>query len=165
MLKPPDFKQSRDTRIIIGLFEDHLPVTWMELEEATGKSRDQIRGAIGTAVRWMRRNRGIVIENDRSFGFRQRADADMPISAKLATEKGRRIHRVALEKMECVDLPKLTPEQRATHLVHKSVLELGLLMSRPRTIANVNQMVIRSHNELNEKEMLQAIKESLSGRK
>jgi hypothetical protein len=58
-------------------------------------------------------------------------------------------------------LPRDAPPRDATQH-RKSALELMLMASRPRTIDNVNQMVMRKHNQLDEQEMLVAIKEALS---
>lgn len=167
MLKPPDFKQSRETQIIADLFADITNlnpqlITLQELTKATGKSLSQIRGAIATAIRWVRKNHSLVIESDRNIGYRLRKDNELTISGQSAIDRSRRVQRVGLQKMECADLSRLTPEEKSAHNVRKSALELMLLASRPRTIANVDQMVTRKHNQLDEHEMLTAIKEALS---
>lgn len=167
MLKSPEFKQSRETQIIYDLFREirlRTPplITWDELCEATGKTRAQIRGAINTAIRRCRNDDSLVIESDRSIGYRLRPDAEHSVSGQKAHERSRRILTIGKKKMECTDLTRLSADERASHHVHKSVLELALLPSRPRTINNVKQMVIRKHNELDEQEMLQAIRNALS---
>ncbi len=169
MLKPPDFKQSRETQIIYDLFREITTralalITLSELCEATGKSLPAIRGAIATAIRRVRKDDQLVIESDRGLGYRLRRDAELVISGQRAIDRSRRIQMTGLQKMECADVATLDAESRAAHNVRKSVLELGLLTSRPRTVANVTQMVIRKHNELDQQEMLAAVKEAL-GRK
>lgn len=167
MLAPPTFKQSRETEICYSLFRtirDRSPqlITWNELCDATGKDRDQIANNIHTALRRALNDDGLVIENDRDVGYRLRTDGEINGCGQRAIEHTRRVQRVGLKKMNCADMNRLTPEERATHNVRKSVLELGLLSSRPRTISNVNQMVIRKHNELDEREMVEAIRVALT---
>lgn len=166
MLKRPEFIQSRETQICYDLFREIRTrepplITWNELCEATGKSRSQIRGAIQTAAKRALNDDGIVIESDHGIGYRLRVDNELMNSGQRAIERSRRIQRVGLKKMNCADMAKLSAEDRATHNVRKSVIELGLLISRPRTISSVNQMVLRKHNELDEQEMLQAVKNAL----
>lgn len=166
MLKPPDFKQSRDTEIIFNIFQD-LPSrpdhqgTWHELCEATGKPKHKIVGCVQTAKKRMRRDFGIVVENVRNIGYQVLQDREIANSGQLAIERARRVQSVGLEKMNCVDTKRLNFEERAVYDVRKSVLELTLLASRPRTISNINQMVIRKRNELDQEEMVQAIKDAL----
>jgi hypothetical protein len=167
MLKMPEFKQSRETQIIYELFRaidarDPPLVTHHELCEATGKPLRDIRGFIATAIRRCLNDHAMVIESDRGIGYRLRGDGDLRESGRKAVERSRKIQRVGLRKMQCADESKLDPEQRANHFMLKSVLEIGLLNSRPRTMSNIEQMVRRKHNELNPEEMVAAIKESLS---
>jgi hypothetical protein len=81
--------------------------------------------------------------------------------AQKSREHSRRSLKTALEKLECGDVSKLTPEQRAAHEVEKSAIQLGLIATRPRTVSSVKQMVIRKHNELDEQELLEAVKTAL----
>ena len=170
MLKTPDFRQSRDTQIVYDLLRDiasRAPpvITWGELTEATGKHRQQLRGPVATALRNCLNNDGLVIENDRGIGYRLRSDREHSICGRHASDRSRRILRTGLKKMNCTDVARLSVEERMEHNIRKSVLELALMPSRPRTITNVSQMVMRKHNELDEQEMLNAIREALSGKK
>lgn len=166
----PDFKQSRESQIIYDLFRnirnrDPALITWDELLEATGKQRrTQIAGAIMTATRRARKDDQLVIECDRGLGYRLRIDKELSISGQRAIDRSRRIQRTGLQKMDCADISKLDAENKAIHNVRKSVLELGMLTTRPRTVASVTQMVMRKHNQLDEQELLAAAKEALSRR-
>ncbi len=167
MLKMPEFKQSRETQIIYDLFRaidtrDPPLVTHSELCEATAKPLRDIRGPIATAIRRCLNDHGLVIESDRGIGYRLRRDHELSGSGQRAVERSRRIQRIGLKKMQSADMSKLDAIERASHCILKSVLEIGLLNSRPRTLSNVKQMVLRKHNELNEEEILAAIKESLT---
>jgi len=170
MLKPPDFKQSRETQIIYELFRE-LPnrddplITHRELCEATNKRIEDIRGAIATAKNRALNSDGLVIDNDRSIGYRLRKGDQITKIAERGSEKARKIVRTSKKKIGCVDRTKLTVEETARYFVVKTVLELQELPSRPRTKGNVQQMILRKHNELDEQEMLEAIKEALIKKK
>lgn len=166
MLKPPDFKQSRETHIIYELFRE-LPtrddplVTHRELCEATNRHLEEIRGAIATAKNRALNNDGLVIDNDRRIGYRLRKGDQITRAAERGSEKARKIVRTSKKKIDCVDRTKLTVEETARYFVVKTVLELQELPSRPRTKSNVTQTILRKHNELDQQEMLKAIKEAL----
>lgn len=166
MLKKPEFRQSRETQIIYELFcgidqaGDGL-ATWRDICAATGKERDELRSAILTATKRMRRDHGLVIENDRDLGYRLRPDNSLVNSGQKALERARRTERIGLEKMNCCELQKLSADEKAAHLVTKSALELGLLVTRPRVRSNLTQMIARKHNELTEFELMEAIADRL----
>jgi hypothetical protein len=162
----PDFHQSRSTEIIYNLIKNISEradrfIPWSELTTATEKTRDEIRGSLGTAIKRCRRNDGIVIEVDRKLGVRLVENGNLPKSGMKAVERARRTQKVGLEKVNCADISKLNMEQKAEYNVTRTVLELGLQASRPRTIENVKKMVIRQNNYLDVEHMLQATKEAL----
>lgn len=166
MLKPPEFKRSPETQIIYDIFRDiesreGEPVTYLELCEATGQPKDKIRGAISTARIRVLRDCGIVIHRVVGVGYRQIKGSDVADVAQSVIQHVRRTQSLGLEKLNCVDTRSLSASERATFDVRKSVLELGLLATRPRTISNINQMVIRKSNELDPTEMMQAIRDAL----
>lgn len=165
MLDNPAFKESRETDIIYKLFltlperEDPL-VTHRELCEATNKALEEIRGNIATAKKRALDN-GLVIDNDRAIGYRLRKGDEITQAAEKASERARKHVRVGKKKIGCVDPKKLTIEESARYFVVKTVLELQELPARPRTKSNVKQMVVRKHNDLDEQEMLEAIRDAL----
>jgi biotin operon repressor len=166
MLKPPEFRQSREAQIISELFRDIEQkdgglITWRELCSATGKGRAELKSPIQTAIRRMRKDHGLVIENDRDLGYRLKANNRLVGSGRTALERSRRIEKVGLEKMDCCELAKLSMEEKAEHMVVKSAIQLGLMTKRSRVRSSLTQMVIRKHNALTEQEMLQAIVERL----
>lgn len=168
MLKRPEFAQSRETQAIYEIFvglpqRESMLVTYAELLKATErKTITEIRGFISTAIRRARRDHSIVIECDRMLGYRVRLDAELADCGTAAIERGRRIHKTGLEKVDCVDVKKLSSEEKTKFFVVKTALELSLIPSRPRTRANITQQVIRKHNSLTEEEKLQVIRDSLS---
>jgi biotin operon repressor len=161
----PEFKQSRETQIVYDLLlkasQGDGFVSWRELCAATEKGRREIQSAIRTAVIRMRRDHGVVFENDRDMGYRMRVDNQLVNSGQSAIERARRTEKIALEKMGCCEIGKLNPEERAAHLVTKSALELSLLVKRSRVRNNLTQMVIRKHNELDQQELLEAVVDRL----
>lgn len=166
MLDTSTFKQSRETKIIANLFKslperDDPLVTHRELCEATNKKLNDIRGAIATAQKYVLNNDGLVVENDRSIGYRLAKGAEITKVAERGSEKARNQVRKARKKINTIDTTTLTLEERVGVYVLKSVLELQGLPARPRTRSNVKQMVLRKHNELDEQELLEAIKEGL----
>jgi len=170
MLKPPEFKESRETQIVYDLMRQAIHrdpplLTWDEICEATGKSRSKLYGAIHTSMKRLRRSDRVVVENDRNIGYRLRHENELSQCGQSAIERTRRLQRTGIEKMDCADLAKLTNEERARHITRKTVLELGLASTRPRTISNIDQMVIRRNNELTGDEMVKAIREALMPRK
>jgi hypothetical protein len=169
MLKPPSFKQSRDTQIIYGLFREinqrkDPVVTWNEICEATGKRKQRLSGAVATAIKRSRRDDGIVVESDRGIGYRLRKDAELNQSGSKAIERSRTISRVGLEKLKCGDREQMNVEQRAEFDVNKTVLEMNVMTTNSRIRSSTKQMVMRKHNELNEQEQLQAIADALAGK-
>src|SRR5580692_30606 len=125
MLKLPEFKQSRETQIIYDLFreigtrQDRL-ITYSELREATGLSKEKLRGPIHTAIRRALNHDGLVIECDRGIAYRLSGDEETATaSVPRAIERARRIHRVGLKKANCVDRSKLTSESRIALDVEK----------------------------------------------
>ena len=170
MLDTPAFKQSRETTIIYDIFRglndrDNPVVTHRELCEATNKKLEEIRSAIATAKRRALHSDGLVIESDRSIGYRLVKGDDITTVAEKGSEKARKQVRTARKKISHVDHTRLTVEQTARYFVVKTVLELQELPARPRTKSNVEQMIVRKHNELDEQEMLEAIKEALLKKK
>ena len=167
MSEAPSFKQSRETEIVFDLLKNigvrNPPLaTYQEIEKAAGrKLADGLRSNINTAIKRLRKEAGIVVECDRGIGYRLRPDGELPGTAQKAIERSRRIQRTGLEKLKCADRSALSQEQRVEYDVVKSSIELSLLASRPRTIDNVKQMVIRKSNQLDEGEMMEAAKAAL----
>jgi hypothetical protein len=167
MSTEPNFTQARETRIILDLFKtiktrDPQIVTHQDIQRATSKKLDFVRGSIATALKRARKEYGLVIENDRGIGYRLCVDREISTKCgRSAIERGRRIDRIAIEKMNCADKRVLSSEERANHDTTCSVLELRLLASRQRTISSVTQMVMRKHNELDQQELLEAAKAAL----
>lgn len=167
MLQVPEFKQSRETRIIYRLFQERIPepphlATIMEIEEAAGKPINKLRGPIATALKRLLKDDRIVAESDRGIGYRLRKDNELADSGHKSIVRARRIQETGLKKMNCVNDRLLSSEEKAIHNIKKSVLKLSLVPSEPRKVSILKQMVMRKHNELDEEEMLKAIVDALS---
>jgi hypothetical protein len=166
MLNMPIPKQSKVTYAAYELLKEapsrhDKTVVYSEFVDAAGKPISRIRGNICTAIKWARKTDGIVFENLIGVGYRVAKDADIAPIAQKGRERARRGLKASNEKLDCVDVKSLTPEQRASHDVEKSATELALLATRPRTVSNVKQMSIRKHNALDEQELLEAVKSAL----
>jgi hypothetical protein len=162
----PIAKQSKTTYAIYELLKkasdrEDKTVVYSELVEEAGKPIRCIRGNIYTAANWLRRTDKLVLENLTGVGYRIAKDADHAPIAQKGREQARRRLKVVNEKLDCTNAKVLTPEQRASHAVEKSSVELALLATRPRTISNIKQMSIRKNNALDEQELLEAVKAAL----
>jgi hypothetical protein len=170
MLKAPEFKQSKTTQLIYEMMVHASQskiklVTWIELQDATGKSRDDISGSLQTAMRRMISDHGIVFENERNIGYRVMENHELADVGQRAIQRSRTQQRGGLKKMNCAEIEKLDATERVRYFTRRSVLELGLASSQTRTIKNVDQMVMRKHNELTGEEQLAAIKDALTGKR
>lgn len=170
MTTQPTFKQSRETEIIFAILKgiasrEPQVVTYQEIEAETGKRlNDGLRSNIATAIKRLRKECGLVVECDRGIGYRLRPNHEISKSGQDAIERARRVQRVGLEKLNCADRSRMNQQERVEFDVVKSSIELSLLASRPRTIDNVKQMVMRKSNQLDEQEMMEAAKAALMSR-
>jgi hypothetical protein len=168
-MNKPSFAQSRETQIIYDIFLE-LPtrnpplLTYRELLKETGKKDiAEIRGFISTAIRRARRLNELVIECDRGVGYRLRPDNELADCGLTALSRARKIQKTGGEKLGCVKLTKLSADEKIKHFVAQSAIELALVPSRPRTLANITDQVKHKHNSLdNDVEMLLAIQRGLT---
>ena len=170
MPRPPDFKQSALTQQVYEMFvhasnADPPVVTWDLLTERTGLPRTALYSTIQTVLRRMVSDQGVVFENEANFGYRVVPDDGLAEVGQKSIERARRQQRTGVRKMDCADMSNLTPEQRVRHITRKTVLELGLAASRPKSIKSVEQSVNRRHNQLTPEEQIAAIREALIPKK
>jgi hypothetical protein len=164
---PPEFKESKNTRIIYELFKeaptrDPPLITWLEITEATGQPVAALRGNVATAAKRLRTVDGKVIECDRGVGYRVVPDRELSEVGRKHIRRARRIQREGLAKVTIpIDLTKLSPTERLNHYTTQSALALALEVTKPQTINKVDQMVQRKQNQMSAEEMLRAIKETL----
>lgn len=171
MLKPPRFVIGETVRILEPMFENAISdeigmVTFREMRNATGlTSRDKLYAAIRTIVSHMKR-RGVRFINEKDIGYRKATNHELATTVPdRATRHARSTSRHAVEDMELVDENKLSTSDRTHLIVKRQVHELMLAASRPRTIKNIEQTAMRTHNSLTSEEQIEAIRDALKGRK
>lgn len=141
-------KRSIETQQLIKAMGnlDHDPVfTFLELSEIAGVKniQDKKRGFIATAIKALEADRGIIFESFRSVGYR-RVDKD---GEKVAVgsrhgEKSRRAARRGRKKLACVDVEKLSPDERTRMFVIDAALGVTEVCLSSRGRGVIQQKVI-----------------------
>jgi hypothetical protein len=163
------FKITPVTQIIIDLMagrmseEDSL-ITYSELEQATGRALSEIRPSIYTARRRILNDHSKWFGCDRRLGYRVVDDENLPECGKANRSKARNMYRDTLKILAIADPAKQSVEARRRTLLERSVAELGMAATAPRSIARIEQEVSRAHNQLSLEQQVAAIKDALTRR-
>jgi hypothetical protein len=163
------FKITPVTQIIIDLMtarmnDENSLITYIELEQATGLPMSEIRSHFYSARRKVRNDHGKWFHCDRLHGYRAVDDENLPECAKVNRGKARNLHRENIKILGIADPAKQSAEARRRTMVERSVAELAMAATAPRSIARIEQMVARAHNRLSLEQQIAAIKDALSPR-
>jgi hypothetical protein len=162
-------QRSATTQTCIDLFfsrlgnEDTL-VTHDELEKATGKPKDVIRGSIDTARRRILHDHGKWFDCYRGIGYRVVIDEDMPDVGKRTRSRIRTATLRMSRILATADPTKQSAEAQWNTRVERSAADIILATTSQQSIAKVKQMVARTHNQLNLEEQAEAIRNALTRR-
>jgi hypothetical protein len=143
--------------------EDTL-ITYAELEQMTDKPLLVIRHFIYTARKHIRDDHGKWFDCYRGIGFRVVPDEDLPNCGKANRSRARNLHRETIKTLAIADPTKQSAEARRHTMLERSVAELGMAATAPRSIARIEQEVARAHNQLSLEQQVAAIKDALSSR-
>jgi hypothetical protein len=157
------------TQIVIDLMtsrmnDENSLVTHIELEQATGRRMSEIRSHIYSARRKVRTDHGKWFHCDRLHGYRVVDDENLPECGKANRSRARNLHRETIKILGIADPTKQSAEARRRTMLECSVAELGMAATAPRSIARIEQMVSRAHNQLSLEQQIVAIKEALTRR-
>lgn len=166
MPDPKPFLKAHETQVIIDLMVSRLPdkdafVTYRELEQVTGRSLARIRGNISSACKFVLDEHGKHFRCDRGFGYRLCPDEELPDCGKERRKKARTQFRKSLKIMAVANPTKQSRGAFLRTVQERTIAELGMATTAPRTIDRAEQMVARSQNELTLEEQVQLIKDSL----
>jgi hypothetical protein len=161
------FPKRPETQIVEDLLisrmnDENSLVTYIELENATGRRMSEIRSYVYSARKKVRSDHRKWFECDRNHGYRVVPDEDLPACAKVNRSKARNLTRESLKILDVANPAKQSAEARRRMLVERSIAELTMTATAPRAVARVEQMVSREHNRLTLEQQIAAIKEDLT---
>ena len=125
-------------------------VTYDELSDIIGQNvrLQRNKGRLNTALRTVLNDHRMVFGVVVNEGYKRLADADMSKIGRQSARKIRREAQRAKKKMACVNLDKLTSEQKSEWNVAATIISMTEEVSAPRAVKAIESAVSKTQQQL-----------------